>query len=148
MLTGGLAETAELALGEGAEDDTVFRIAGVDRGGRVADRARSATTAAAPHHPGERQMLQSERGGEARRVVAIVGVARDSVDLAHVDSGVVRGFDNRFAGEAEFADRRLSALVVFGLADADDRDPILDGILTHLSYASAGHWNALGNARD
>ena len=47
------------------------------------------------------------------------------------DSGVLRGFDDRLAGEPEFADRRLSALVVFGFADADDRDLILDGILTH-----------------
>src|SRR5208337_2748678 len=46
----GLAETAELALGEGAEDDAVFRVTGVDRGGRVADRARSTPTTAPPDH--------------------------------------------------------------------------------------------------
>ena len=72
-------------------------------------------------------MLQSERGGKARGVVAVIGVAGDAVDIAHVDTGVVGGLDNRLAGEAEFRNRRLSALVVFSFAQTDYGGFILDG---------------------
>ena len=54
-----------------------------------------------------------------------------------VDAGVLGRLDNRLAGEAKFGDRRLPALVVFGLADPDDRDPVLNCIFAHRHLAVA-----------
>ena len=76
-------------------------------------------------------MLEAERSREARGVVAIVGVARDAVDVANIDAGVFGGLDNRLASEAKFGNRRLPALIIFGFADPDDRDPIFDCIFAH-----------------
>ncbi len=127
----GLAEAAELALREGAKDHAVFRVAGRDRRRRIADRARTAAATTAPDHPSEAKMLEPERGREMRRVVAIVGIAGDAVDIANVDAGVFGGLDDGFASQAKFRDRRLPALVVLGLADPDDRDLVLNCIFAH-----------------
>ena len=88
-IAGVCAEAAELALRERSIDDDAGREAGDDRGRGVADCARAATAATAPEHVGEAQLGQAERGGDAHRIVAVVGVRGDAVDGRHRQTGVV-----------------------------------------------------------
>ena len=83
-----LPEAAELALGQRAEHDDALGLAGGDGGGRVGDGARAAAAAAAPLHGGEAELVAAERGRQARRLVAVVAVRREAVDVARVDPGV------------------------------------------------------------
>jgi hypothetical protein len=74
---------------------------------------------------------KSERGREACRVIAVVAVGGEAVEVGDLNSGIRDRLENRLAGELEFADRRLTALVIFGLAEADNCDLVLDTVLTH-----------------
>src|ERR1700732_2022340 len=66
-----LAEASELALGEGAKRDDILRIAGDQGRSRITHRRGTATASAAPYHPGEAELLEPERGREARRLVTV-----------------------------------------------------------------------------
>ena len=76
-----LAEAAELALCQRAKHDHAFGLAGGDRGRGVGDGARAAAAAAAPLHAGEAQVVDAERGGQPRRVAAIVAERREAIDV-------------------------------------------------------------------
>src|SRR5262249_39545114 len=54
------------------------------------------------------------------RLVAVVGIGGQTVDIGDGDAGVVSRFHNRLAGEPKLALRCAAALVVLGLAQADD----------------------------
>ena len=130
---GRLTEAAELALCERAEHHRVFCIAGGHRSGRLRHGARTAAAAAAPYHACPRIVRKSERGCEAGRVIAVVAVGGEAIEVGDLDSGIRDRVENRLAGELEFADRRLAALVIFGLAEADNCDLVLDTVLAHRS---------------
>ena len=127
------AEALELALGERAEHDDAVGEARGDRRRGVADRRRAAATAAAPLHVGEAQLGQAEGGGQARRVIAVVAVGGEAVDLAGVDPGVLAGAQDGPERQLELRLRRLAVLVVRGLADADDGDLTTESALAHVS---------------
>ena len=115
-------EARELPLRERAEDDDAVRHARRDRRRRVADRRRAAAPAPAPLHVGEAQLVDAERRGEPRRVVAIVRVGREAVDVARRYSRVLARAEDRLERERELGLGGLSMFVVGGLADARDRD--------------------------
>ena len=119
----GLSEAAELPLRERAEHHHALGETGGDGGRRVADRGRNAAAARAPLHVGEAQLAQPQRGGQPRRLVAIVGIRSEPVDVGDVDAGIVAGRANRAAGEHELGVRRFAAPVVDALADPGDRHP-------------------------
>src|SRR6266545_4358035 len=84
----------------------------------------------------------AEPGGEARRVVAVVAVGREAVDLSRIDARVGAGAENGLEGEGELGVRRLAVLVVPGLADAGDGDlasksPLLHAAVTPPSTGRA-----------
>ncbi len=145
---GRLAEAAELALRKRAEHHYVLRIAGRHRRRRLRHRARASAPSAAPHHACPRIVRQTQRGGQARRVVAIVAVGGEAVEVGDLDSGIFDRLEDRFAGELEFADWRLAALVVFGFSEAGDRDFVFDAVLAHqgvsygLAAGACSRWSA------
>src|SRR5207248_10960169 len=97
-----------------------------------ADRRRAATPAAAPLHVGEAQLRQPERGGQPRRVVPVVAVRGEAVDLARVDPGVVRGAENGLERQLHLGSGRLAVLVVRRLADPDDRHLASERLSRHV----------------
>src|SRR5712692_11212770 len=99
LVDGRLAETSKLALCERAKRDHVLRVAGDQRRGGIANRRGTATASSPPYHSSKAHLLEPERGREARRLVTVVSVTRNPVDIANVDSRVVGGFDNRFTRE-------------------------------------------------
>ena len=144
---GRLAEAAELALRERAEHHHVFGIAGRHRCRRLRHGARTAAPAAAPYHARPRVVRKAQRGRQARRVVAIVAVGGEAVEVGDFNPGVLDRLQDRFAGELEFADRRLPALVVFGLAEAGYGDLVLDAVLAHRRFygfaaGACSRWSA------
>ena len=125
------AEALELALRQRPEHhDAIGHAAGHRRRG-IAHGGRSAAPAAAPVHVGEAQRRQAERGGQARRIVAVVGVGGEAVDAARIDAGILAGRQDRLQGELELGDRRLAVLVVGGLADTGDRHLAAKRALAH-----------------
>src|SRR5262249_23455444 len=125
-----LPEAAELALRQAAIDDNVVREAGHDRGCRVADRTGSTATAA-PEHVGETDVRQPQRRGQAGRVVAVVAVGGEAVALGNWEAGGSCGLEVRSGREPDPAHRRGAPPVVRRLADAGDRDLVLDGEFVH-----------------
>jgi len=85
------AEPLELPLGQRAEDHDAVGEPRRDRRRGIADRRRSAATTAAPLHIGEAELGEAEGGGQARRVIAVIAVGGEAVDLAGVDAGVLAG---------------------------------------------------------
>jgi hypothetical protein len=47
---------------------------------------------------------KTQRGGQARRLVAIVAVGGEAVEVGDLDPGIFDRLEDRFAGELEFAD--------------------------------------------
>ena len=81
---------------------------------------------------------QPERGRQARRVVAIVAVGGEAVDVGRVDPGVGARLHHGVDRQPELRVGRPPPLVVLGLGHADYRDlapqrPITDGVHTPFS---------------
>src|SRR5262249_48005472 len=66
------------------------------------------------------KLLQSQRACEPQRRVALVHEGDEAVDLGELEPGVLDGSPDRDAGELELGVRRVSSLVVGGLADPGD----------------------------
>src|SRR5262249_43597937 len=98
---------------------------------RVTDCARAAASTSTPEHVGETQFRQPQRRRNPHRIVAIIAVRGNSIQVGRLDSRVLAGAENRFQREPKLADRCLPALVVLGLTETDDRDLVLDCIVTH-----------------
>ena len=128
---GGTAEALELALRQRAIHHHDVGLAGDDRRRRIAHRGRTAAAAAAPLHVGQPQLLGAERGGEPRRVVAIVAVGGEAVDVARIDPGILGRRQDRHQRQLELGFRRLPVLVVGGLADPDDGHLAAQAALDH-----------------
>ena len=126
-----LAEPLELPLGERAEDDHAARIAAGDGRGCIRDGRGAAAPAAAPLHVGEGELPTAERGGDARGVVAVVGIGGEAVDLRRVDAGVLGRGQDRHQGQLELGVRTLAVLPVGRLADAGDRHLAPDREFAH-----------------
>ncbi len=115
------AEAAELTLSERAENHDAIRQARGDRRRGVADGRRDPASARAPLHVGETELLDAERCGEPGRLVAVVGVRGESVDVRDVDRCIRTRRQDGPAGEHELGVGGFAPLIVDALADADDR---------------------------
>jgi hypothetical protein len=83
-----------------------------------------------PLHVREPELLQAERRGESRRLVAVVRVGGESVDVGNTDSCVLTCRENRTTRERELGVGRFTSPVITGLADSGDCDPATDGART------------------
>ena len=129
-------EALELALRQRPEHhDAIGHAAGHRRRG-IAHGGRSAASAAAPVHVGKAQRRQAERRGQARWVVAVVGVGGEAVDPARIDAGFLAGRQDRLQSQLELGDRRLTVLVVGGLADTGDCHLAAKRALAHRTSVS------------
>ena len=95
------AEAAELTLSARAENHDAIRQARGDCRRRVADGRRHPASAGAPLHVGETELLDAERSREPRRLVAVVGVRGESVDVRDVDRRIRTRRQDGPAGEHE-----------------------------------------------
>src|SRR5581483_3990143 len=121
-------EAPVLALAERADDGHTVRRAGMDRVRGVRDRGAHPAAAAVPHHPGEAELGAAERRGETGRVVPVVGVRREAVELGRREAGVGAGREDRLARELELAPVGDAAPApVLGLADTDDAHAVAHG---------------------
>ena len=124
---GPLAESGELALGQGPEYHHAVSHAGSDSRRRGRHGSRSA--AAAPLHAGETQLRQAEGGGEPGGVVTIVAIGGEAVDLARVDAGVLCSRQNGLQCQHEFPILGGAALVIAGFAHANNGGAAAQGPL-------------------
>ena len=119
----GATEAAELSLREGAEDRHALCESCGDGRGRVGDCAGgAATTTRPPLHVRQAQLGEPERGRQSRRLVAVVRVGREPVDVSDGDSRVLACREHGSARELELRFRALVALVVGRLAHARHGD--------------------------
>src|SRR5262245_25031779 len=86
--TSRLPEAAELPLSERAKRDHVARVARADRRRRELERRGHVVAAAAPglRGPGERAYAQC--GGEPERIVALIHVRDEAIDLGRREARV------------------------------------------------------------
>ena len=87
----------------------------------IATAPAHAAAATTPDHRGPLEVPQAERGVEARRVVAVVAVGAEAIDVADVDAGVLGGRLHGLEAELELGVLGAAALVVGGLGETDDR---------------------------
>ncbi len=115
------AEASELALGQRPEHDHAVSQTTGDGGSGVTNRCGASAPTPAPLHVGEAQLGQAESGSQARRLVAVVRVGGEAVDLPGRDAGILAGAEDRHQGKLEFGIRGLAVLVVGRLPNAYHR---------------------------
>ena len=98
---GARSEPAELALGQGPEDDHPVGHSRRDGRRPVGDGGRPAGASPAPNHVGVAQLPDAESGGQTGGVVAVAGVRRKAVDIPGIDAGVGAGGQDRLHGQHE-----------------------------------------------
>jgi len=122
------AETAVLTLAERSHDRDTARRPGVDRLGRVRHRRTHTTTPAIPHHARQTELRAAEGGGQTGRIVAVVRVGGEAVELVRREARVGAGGDDRLAGELELASIRDPAPPsVLTLPDPHNAHPVPHG---------------------
>jgi hypothetical protein len=72
-------------------------------------------------------------GGKAGRIVAVVGVGGEAVDVLRLDAGILARRQDRLQRQHEFRVRRVAVLIVRRLADADHRHLAAQRVLLHAS---------------
>ena len=120
--TGGLAETAVLALRQRAEHHHAIGQSRDDGRRGVGDCRTAAASSAAPLHRRRPQAVNAERRGQPRRLAAVIAVGGEAVDVARVDSGIRAGRQDRLQRQLEFRIGRGAVAIIISFADADDGD--------------------------
>ncbi len=129
------AKTPELPLRQGPVHDHVIRVAGIQRRRGGPDRAAHQASTA-PRKRGVAYLLDAERRRKANRLIAIIRVGDETVDLANVDACVDCRVLDRLTGQPELGHGCAATLVVGRLANADDRHSVANGVISH-EYAGA-----------
>ena len=71
-------------------------------------------------HIGKAEVLRTEGRGDTRRVVAVVAVGGEAIEVDRIDAGVVAGGEDRLQAQHHLRLRRLAVTVVGRLANAGD----------------------------
>ena len=128
-----LAEPAELALSQPSVRHGDIAITGGDSRCGIGNRTGTAAAAATPEHVAEADMLHAQRGGDVRRVVAVVAEGGEAVDVADVDARVIGGELDRVQGHLELWVGGGAAFVVTRLAEPNDGRAPADSLVCHRS---------------
>ena len=115
-----LPESSELALGEAAICDYVVSVSGDDCGAGVCHCSRAASTSASPEHVAESDLRNPKRSGQPYRIVAVVGVGSETVNLLRVQPRILARRQNGLERQLELGIRTLPSLVIGALANPDD----------------------------
>ena len=87
--------------------------------------------AAAPLHVGETEFPAPQRGGDPRRIVAVVRIGGETVYVGGIDAGILRRGQDRHQGQLEFRMGRTAVLPIGRLAETGDGDLAPDRVRAH-----------------